>query len=158
MGDLKKKIETGDSSTYGYIDIFARPASEPLFRNELLDFWCPIGSFSGHPQKMEVGLCSVKERFDRFDRMERHRYSEEIIIPINGSLFIPVAPPDERPDPEKVRIILVRVGEILNLYPGVWHFACGPLQTVSAGNPLDYFVLLKSGTEILTRVPVGGIS
>ncbi len=146
MSGVQKKIEPGGSRNADYFDIITRPESEPLFSSRLLDFWCPIGSFSGCPGNLDVGLCSIKESFDRFDRMERHLGSEEIIIPINGDLFIPVAPPDGNPDPEKARIIPVRVGEIINLHTGAWHFACGPVQDVSLDNPLDYFVFLKSGT------------
>lgn len=146
MAEVMKKIERGGPRAGDYCNIISRPETEPLFSSQLLDFWCPIGSISGYREKLEVGLCSIKEDFDRFDRMERHQESEEIIIPFSGDLFIPVAPPDRNPDPEKVRILLVHVGEIINLYPGVWHFACGPVQHVTRDNPLEYFVFLKSGT------------
>jgi ureidoglycolate hydrolase len=146
MGEVEKKIEAKGLRKHDYFDIIARLESEPLFTNHLLDFWSPIGILATKQERMEVGLCSIKKNFDRFDRMERHLESVEIIIPVSDSLFIPVAPPESTPDPEKIRIIPVQVGEIINLHPCVWHFAYGPIRAVSRKKPLEYLVLLKSGT------------
>jgi ureidoglycolate hydrolase len=146
MVDIQKKIEEDGARKCEYCDIITRPESEPLISNQLLNFWSPIGSVPVRWEKMDVGLCSMKENFDRFDRMERHVGSIEIIVPINGDLFTPVAPPGDTPDPEKIRIIPVHVGEIIKLDSGVWHFSSGHLQHVSLNTPLDYFVFLKSDT------------
>ena len=125
-----------------YYDLIALGAQKPVFSSDLLEFWCPLGSFPPYREGYDVGLCRIKKKFTEFDRMERHLNSVEVIVPINGDLFIPVAPPGGSPSLEDVRIITVRVGEMLNLHEGVWHFACGPLRKV----PLDYFVCLKRNT------------
>jgi hypothetical protein len=113
-------------------------AADPLFSNELLDFWSPLGMLSPAEGGYEVGLCRIKEPLVEFDRMERHTGSVEIIVPLDD-LFIPAAPPGDEIRTEQIRIIPVRKGEIIQLHAGVWHFACGPLGST----PLDYLVFLK---------------
>jgi hypothetical protein len=125
-----------------YYDIVALGAQKPVFSSDLLEFWCPLGSFPPYREGYDVGLCRIKKKFTEFDRMERHLNSVEVIVPVNGDLFVPVAPPGASPSLEDLKIITVRVGEMLNLHEGVWHFACGPLKKV----PLDYFVYLKRNT------------
>jgi hypothetical protein len=129
-----------------YYDIFGLPGkgpgsavSDPLFTNELLDFWSPIGTLDHTDGDYEVGLCRIKAPFVEFDRMERHLGSAEIIVPIRDDLFIPIAPPGDEISPQDIRVIPVRAGEIIQLHAGVWHFACGSLGST----PLDYFVLLE---------------
>jgi hypothetical protein len=149
MADMTKRMESDSSRAADYYDIITLPGTDPVFSNELLDFWSPIGWFGGYAEGFDVGLCRIKEPFSEIDRMERHLSSVELIAPINGDLFIPVAPPEESPDPEKARIVPVRVGEIINLPAGVWHFACGSTDALKSGVmkvPLDYFVFLKRGT------------
>jgi hypothetical protein len=116
-------------------------AADPLFSNELLDFWSPLGMLSHAEGGYEVGLCRIKEPLVEFDRMERHLGSVEIIVPLDD-LFIPIAPPGDEIRTEQIRIIPVRKGEIIQLHAGVWHFACGPLGST----PLDYLVFLKGDT------------
>jgi hypothetical protein len=132
-----------------YYDIFGialedsdSAAQKPLFSSELLDFWSPLGTLGHSTGDYEIGLCRIKAPFSEFDRMERHLDSEEIIIPLSGDLFIPIAPIGDEISPRDIRIVPVRMGEIIRLRAGVWHFACGTFGCV----PLDYFVILKTDT------------
>lgn len=143
-GFVERKPETARPRGGGpaYYDLIGLGGEKPVFSSDLLEFWCPLGAFPPYREGYDVGLCRVKKKFTEFDRMERHLHSVEVIVPVNGDLFIPVAPPGDTPSLDDLRIITVRVGEMLNLHEGVWHFACGPLKKV----PLDYFVYLKKST------------
>jgi len=141
-GEKKRGGERPEGGTPALYDLIALGGEKPVFSSDLLEFWCPLGAFPAYQEGYDVGLCRIKKKFTEFDRMERHLRSVEVIVPVNGDLFIPVAPPGNNPSLDDLRIIIVRVGEMLNLHEGVWHFACGPLKKV----PLDYFVYLKRNT------------
>lgn len=53
------KIEAAGSRKHDYFDIIARPESEPLFTNQLLDFWSPLGTLATNRERLEVGRCSL---------------------------------------------------------------------------------------------------
>jgi hypothetical protein len=145
----EKKLEPIENRRGSFYDIFGVPAGapgtavpDPLFSNDLLDFWSPLGTLTHG--NYEAGLCRIKAPFIDFDRMERHLGSAEIIIPLRSGLFVPIAPPGDRISPSDIRLIPILTGEVIQLHAGAWHFACGPLE----GNalPLDYLVLLERGT------------
>jgi len=139
------RIENDNSREAEYYEIIRlSEEGKPVFSNSLLEFWNPVGVIPGTEKDYDVGICRIKEHYSSFNQMERHLHSEEIITPINFDLFIPVAPPASKPEEEKIRVIPVHVGEILRLYDGAWHFACGSLGDV----PLDYFVFLQKDTPI----------
>jgi ureidoglycolate hydrolase len=148
---MKKTIQRGTDrfKDAGYFDIFGLPgegktAADPLFTNDLLDFWSPLGALEQSAQGFDIGLCRIKTPFFEFDRMERHLRSVEIIVPLRDDLFIPVAPPGGDVPPSAVRVVQVRVGETIQLHAGAWHYACGALDEKAM--PLDYLVLLERGT------------
>ncbi len=144
MGEIIKGIEREsiDESTSGMFWITKVPQDEPLFSNDLLDFWNPLGKFPGYAEGYDVGICRIKKPFTSFDRMERHLSSCEILIPINSDMFVPLAPPGDTPVTDQIQIVPVMKGELIYLPEGVWHFAAGPLDD----RVLDYFVFLKAST------------
>jgi hypothetical protein len=147
----EKKIDAVEKRYGSFYDIFGIAAGgrdttvpDPLFSNDILDFWSPLGTLPHTEGDYEAGLCRIKAPFSEFDRMERHLESAEIIVPLRDDLFIPVAPPGDGLSPADIRIVPVRAGEVIQLHAGVWHFACGPIDEGSL--PLDYLVLLERGT------------
>ncbi len=115
------------------------PDGEALFSNEILDFWFPLAFFPGYPEGYETGICRIKSPFTSFRRMERHKSSCEILIPVSGDMFVPLAPPSETPVIKDISIVRVRKGDLIYMEKGVWHFAAGPINQVA----LDYFVILR---------------
>ncbi|MCK4818273.1 ureidoglycolate lyase [bacterium] len=144
MAEIKKNIEKGkieDTKTQMF-QIIKVPEETPLFSNDALDFWSPLGSFPGYTEGYDVGICRIKKPCTYFERMERHLSSCEILIPINGDMFVPLAPPGDIPMTDHIQIVPVKKGELIYLAEGVWHFAAGPLNNKT----LDYFVFLKKST------------
>jgi len=144
MAEIIKRVEQKsiDESTTGMFQIIKVGQNKPLFSNDLLDFWNPLGAFPGYIEGYDVGICRIKKPFTYFDRMERHLSSCEILIPIDSDMFVPLAPPGDAPVTDHIRILPVMKGELIYLPEGVWHFAAGPLNK----RGLDYFVFLKTST------------
>jgi len=140
MTELDKGLTKKGSGNF--FRVIGLPDEKPLFSNEILDFWNPAGGLPGYENGYDVGLCRIKKPFTYFNRMERHKSSCEILIPINDDMFVPLAPPGEMPEPDRVKIVPVKMGELIVLDAGTWHFAAGPLGRKG----LDYFVLLRRGT------------
>ena len=144
MKEIEKSIvKLGYDNLPDYIEI-VRVSGDPIFSNEILDFWSPLGVIKGEEAGYEVGICEIKKPFSYFNRMEAHRYSEEILIPINKDMFVPLAPPGRSPVIDSLNLVKVELGELIILKEGVWHFAAGPVD--AGGDNLKYFVLLKKGT------------
>lgn len=144
MAEIIKRVERKsiDTSNTGMFQIIKISKEKPLFSNDLLDFWNPLGNFPGYTEGYDVGICRIKKPFAYFDRMERHLSSCEILIPINSDMFVPLAPPNDTPVTDHIQIVSVMIGELIYLPEGVWHFAAGPLND----RVLDYFVFLKTST------------
>ena len=142
MNDIERIIDDLGNREYNFFNIIKLKGEKAIFSNEILDFWSPLRYLNGYSEGYEVGLCRVKKKFDYFSRMESHKYSQEILIPIDYDMFVPVAPPLPSPDVNKIIIPKVKVGEIIVLNEGVWHFAAGPVNS----KVLNYFVLLRKNT------------
>ncbi len=144
MKDLKKEIINWEEiSNLDFISVISLN-KKAIFSNEILDFWSPLYLLKGYKEGYEIGICEIKRPFSYFNRMEAHFSSEEILIPLNKDMFVPVAPPAESPDPDKIKLVKVKKGEIAVLKEGTWHFAAGPIE--NEGENLRYIVLLKNGT------------
>ena len=144
MKEIEKSIvKPGYENLPDYIEI-VHISGDPIFSNDILNFWSPLGVIKGEEAGYEVGICEIKKPFFYFDRMEAHRHSEEILIPVNRDMFVPLAPPGDSPNINSLSLIKVELGELIVLKEGVWHFAAGPIE--SGGDNLKYFVLLKKGT------------
>ncbi len=144
MIEIEKRIledeeRCTDNQIYRIVKL---PSELPLFRNDILEFWCPLVHFPGYSEGYDIGLCRIKKSFKYVDRMERHLNSCEILIPINSGMFVPLAPPDAEPVADNVQIVPVKRGELIYMAEGVWHFAAGPVSK----SVLEYWVILKRAT------------
>ena len=135
---VKRLLERGRGDFYRVIAV----PRQPIFSNDILDFWNPAGNLPGYDEGYDVGVCRIKKPFTYFDRMERHKSSCEALIPINDDMFVPLAPPGDVPKKDRIEIVPVRMGELIVMDEGVWHFAAGPINH----SQLDYFVFLRKGT------------
>ena len=144
MAKIEKRIVADNERDIRshFYQIIKLPEKTPLFSNDILDFFCPLGSFPGYEEGYDIGICSIKKQFSIFNRMERHLDSCEILIPINEDMFVPMAPPGDVPVTEHIRLVPVNKGELICMNEGVWHFAAGPIKAKA----LDYFVILKTST------------
>jgi len=135
---IKGLLETEGGDFYRVVTVHR----QPIFSNDILDFWNPNAHLPGYEDGYDVGLCHIKKPFAFFDRMECHKSSCEVLIPINDDMFVPLAPPGDVPKNDLIEIVSVKMGELIVMDEGVWHFAAGPVNH----SHLDYFVFIRRGT------------
>lgn len=78
---------------------------------------------------------------------DRHLYTEEVFIAVEGDFYFPAAPcrnpddPEDEPRPEDFGLWRINEGDMFALKPNVWHDGCWPVdpeQTVK-------FIMILSG-------------
>jgi ureidoglycolate hydrolase len=76
-------------------------------------------------EPLEITAFPIKLRALVIDELTRHRSTDQIFIPLTGSLLVVAGPSREddpdRPDPQQLRMLPVQVGEAVNVHTGTWH-------------------------------------
>jgi ureidoglycolate hydrolase len=119
-----------------YGSIFKRGDEAPLAETPAFSYWNDLARFHIEGE-VEVGWCDVHARPDTVDWFERHDRTPEILIPVDGTMALPVMTGAGR-----VESFLVEPGEAVVIAPGTWHSACIPVGAESVG----YFVIFRRGT------------
>jgi ureidoglycolate lyase len=115
----------------------AAPADEPDAVGDPWRWWAQTAVLDRGERPYAVGYLEVDAGRSGFDWAERHRESEEMVIPVAGELLLYAA----APDPDDFRVFRLRPGQAVVLGKGVWHGA--PL---AAGGPASAIVLLAERT------------
>jgi ureidoglycolate lyase len=120
------------------------PERDPDSVGDPWRWWAQTALLDHGTRPYAVGYLEVEPDRTGFDWAERHRESEEMVIPVRGELLLYAA----FPDPERFRIFRLRPGQAVILAKGVWHGA--PL---AADGPASAIVLLAEGAgEIDTQM------
>jgi ureidoglycolate lyase len=134
---------------YGTFAPLTPPAEKPLVDASPIKFWpdcggvLSIGPFGNN--EMAIGICQTAWRELKVDVTEFHSSTGEGNIPLDGDIYIHVAPPSTGFEPplESVEIFLVPQGTCVVLKPGVWHHA--PFAT-KPGAVVNTVILLPQRT------------
>ncbi|WP_309572521.1 ureidoglycolate lyase [Deinococcus sp.] len=127
------------------------PAADPDASGPGWAWWAERMTLPGNTRPWSVGLLQLTPAPRIIDWAERHAHSAELIVPLDGSCVIYVAPEGEsgQPDLEQLRVFALHPGEAALLRPGIWHGA--PL---AVGVPARVLVLLPGGTGRMDTVKV----
>lgn len=124
MRTIKAKPITQEAfAPYGCFTSVLNP-SGPSLSGELHTFYRE-GSRFFHQGKLPVGFSPITVKNP--ERMvincaEYHNTTCEAIIAVNDDFILHVAPANGgTPEPEKTEAFIVPKGDIVTLYPGVWH-------------------------------------
>jgi len=81
---------------------------------------------------MPVGFSSMvitkPENAMLVTKAEYHNTTSEVLLPLDDDIIIYVAPPSNKPVPEKTEAFLVPCGTIVRMNTGVWHFTPFPVH------------------------------
>jgi ureidoglycolate lyase len=113
------------------------PTREPDAVGDPWRWWAQTALLDHGERACAVGYLEVERGRTGFDWAERHRRSEEMLIPVERALLVYVA----APDPERFRLFRVTPGQAVILAKGVWHGA--PLAEHGPGRAI---ILLAEGT------------
>lgn len=122
------------------------PSENAEMITEQSNFWPRLGIMKTMSE-FQVGISTLFKRPYRFDRMERHLKTMELMIPLNGTILIPFTPYkgfdlDETPNPEEVEIFEINPCQAVILKRGVWHWS--PMPT---SNKVSEIVIFDKETE-----------
>lgn len=103
-------------------------------------FWSDIASYSIKGET-EIGICTVyAQAVAKIDGVERHLRTPEILIPIDGSFYLPLLLEGDSED--QMAVFRVNMGEAVVIDEAVWHGACLPVRQEQC----SYFVIFRSNT------------
>jgi hypothetical protein len=117
-----------------YARLARRVVFPPSPRAEGLQFFPALAGFNvGAGSDVDVSFLFTYKR-DPTGGFDRHLRTEEMFVPLDGDLCLPLAPcrdaadPLEKPDPEGFVCVVVPHGEAVILAPNVWHTAGWPVD------------------------------
>jgi ureidoglycolate lyase len=114
--------------------VLQKPEAIPEVHGPTYAWWDDIGRVESGGDPVEFGWLTVFRRPLRFDRMERHRRSTQMFIPMQrGPLVFCVAPPSDPadgslPDATLIQAFWLDGTQAVQINPGVWHLTMFPLD------------------------------
>lgn len=134
---MRVAVEPLDAEAFApFGRVVETPAREPDSTGDPWRWWAQTALLDHGERPYAVGYLEVEPGRTGFDWAERHRRSEEMVIPVRGELLLYAA----APEPEGFHLFRVGPGQAVILGKGVWHGA--PL---AAAEPASAIVLLAEG-------------
>ena len=138
--ELLTEISPSDFKPYG--QIMGLEDKVPLEDFVHLSYWAKNVDLGPDNEKIDGGLLLCKKVNSQITKMERHKMTSEIFIPLIGQTIFVMAPADnskEMPDLTKIRAFLLDGTLGVVLHKGNWHWPPVPLRKTAK------FVLLRKG-------------
>jgi hypothetical protein len=123
--------------------VVRRPAGQPLFHSDILNYWDGIASFT-IPGQAGLGWFELTRRPFSGSEVECHRCTPEALLCIHGSaLCLAGAPvPRDQLRPDALQAFHLEAGQGIVFAPGTWHAIPFPVSEQA-----DFWVLFQKGTE-----------
>jgi len=138
--ELLTEVSTADFQPYG--QIMGLEEKAPLEDFAHLSYWTKNVDLDPDNEKLDLGLLLCKRTEAPIRKMERHKMTSEIFIPLTGQTIFVMAPADnskEMPDLTRIRAFLLDGTLGVALHKGNWHWPPVPLRKTAR------FVLLRKG-------------
>jgi ureidoglycolate hydrolase len=115
---------------------------------ERFNFWPRLATFRCERGEVQIGISTFLKRPFRLCSMERHLTSEEVMIPLTGSVVIAFAAedgadPEELPDAGRVEAFLIPPAKGIVVKRNVWHWTPMPLE-----DQTSIICMFETGTEM----------
>ncbi len=139
-----KKLTREAFAPYG--EIIEIPNENPKMPTEEFNYWPKLGTMQVNGE-LQVGVSTFFKRPLRFSKMERHMDTQEIMIPLNGTIVIPFRVcndfnPQSTPSTDKIDVFAVDTLHGVILKRGIWHWTPMPLE-----DKTSIVVIFNTGTE-----------
>ena len=159
-----KQLTLESFQPYGTFASVTPPQSAPLADGDLIRFWpdcggvLDLGPHAGN--QLAIGICQVQWRELKVDVSEFHTATGEGNLPLDGDIYIHVAPPtgDGQLPVDKIEIFFVPKGTVVIMKPGVWHHA--PFA-VRQGETVNTIIMLPQRTyanDCIVREPAAPVT
>ena len=103
--------------------------TETTFSADHFSYWKQQGIIKAFGGDVEIGVLNVTQKQLSFDQLERHNYTAEFLVPLNGSFICPVAiPSTEIPNVDQITAFRVSLGQAIVLKPNCWHWMPVPVE------------------------------
>lgn len=93
-------------------------------------------------KEISIGYLTAYKRDGVFKSMERHKYTQEMLVVLSGSGTMLFAKPSDDPN-DGIVALQVRAGDAFIMLPATWHGLILPEDCES----VDLLVVFKRGTE-----------
>ena len=125
-----KELNVQDFEKYGAFakmidpeNVSVGPSIHEFFCDQLVYYTAssaPVGLSTSHVLKRPVVV----------ERTEIHRECGEVVLPLDGDIYMHVGPRSDIDAPpfDKFEIYRVPMGTAVYMRPGTWHFACFPAE------------------------------
>jgi ureidoglycolate lyase len=146
---IVKQLTVDNFKEYGTFGPLTPPTARPLVQGDVIGFWPDCGGvLSLGPNgnnELAIGICQVTWRELKIDVSEFHSSTGEGNMPLDGDIYIHVAPPTAGADVplDELEVFLVPQGTAVVIKPGVWHHA--PFAT-EKGATVNTVILLPQRT------------
>ncbi|HEY3376197.1 MAG TPA: ureidoglycolate lyase [Armatimonadota bacterium] len=151
---------------YGTFAPMTPPTAKALAKGDIISFWPDCGGVLDlgpvASNQLALGICQVAWRELQVDVSEFHTATGEGNLPLDGDIYIHVAPPtaDDTMPVDAIEIFFVPKGTMVIMKAGVWHHA--PFST-KPGKTVNTVILLPQRTyandcvvsELETPIPFG---
>ena len=135
-----KKLTVEAFDTFGVI--VETPKREPTFQEDKFTYWKQVLQLQ--MGEVEVGILKVRTYDLLLNKMERHAETAEMLIPVDGSIIVPVAPPsDTRPNAALAEAFVVEKGQAVVLGSNCWHWIPCPVDKPE----VTIMVIFKNNTS-----------
>lgn len=144
---------------YGTFASLTPPTSPALAQGDLISFWPDCGGVldlgPAASNQLAIGVCQVKWRALQVDVSEFHTSTGEGNLPLDGDIYIHVAPPtaDDTLPVDAIETFYVPKGTMIIMKPGVWHHAPFAMKP---GEVVNTVILLPQRTyanDCVVRAP-----
>jgi ureidoglycolate lyase len=141
---------------YGVVLGSPPAATAVAYASPASDFWRQH-LFAAGGRDPELLWVTYRDVSPRIDRLERHKLTEQAVVPLTGPVIQIVAAPTpaDTPDADSVRAFHVPVGMGLCMRPGCWHAARVPvaeaicLMLTRASTTVDLISHLTAGAPLI---------
>lgn len=124
----RKRIVPGNFDQYGSFSRLINPDKVSV-GPAIHEFFCDqLVYYTASTSPVGISTSRVLKRPVVVDTTEIHRCCGEVILPLDGDVYIHVGPRSDIDDPpyEKFELFRVPQGTAVYMRPGTWHFAAFP--------------------------------
>ena len=142
MNPVIQELTSHAFSKYGTFASLTPPNGCALAQDDIIAFWPDCGGVLDlgpmASNQLAIGICQVHWRPLQVEVSEYHTATGEGNLPLDGDIYIHVAPPTagDTVPVDAIEIFRVPQGTMVILKPGVWHHAPYAIQKDAVINTL----------------------
>lgn len=131
-----------DANFKEFGQIITNDGKTPNADNDEFSWWEKLGAIEGI-ELIDINILKCKQREMKVDKLEIHKQSPEVIIPLGGKEVLVILAPAGELDEKKIKAFKVGNGKGIVLKRGVYHYIPYPTD-----GDTDCLIIFKRSTGI----------